>query len=140
MAQELVARCERERLANVRFARNVDLQTLREEYRQADIFLFPSRWEGSPKVILEAAACGLPVIACKDYEPETVLDGITGYVVGSTEELFQRLTALIVSPALREALSRGAREHAERYDWDRIVKRWEEVFLKIAGTAAPCEL
>src|SRR5208283_1756646 len=79
MAPELAAQVQAERLTNVRFAGVLNASAVREEYRQADIFLFPSRWEGSPKVILEAASCGLPVIARSDYIPETVVDGRTGY-------------------------------------------------------------
>ena len=78
MATELQDRVQREKLLNVRFTRGLDVSAVREQYRSADVFLFPSHWEGSPKVILEAAACGLPVIGRQDYEPETVLDGKTG--------------------------------------------------------------
>ena len=62
MAQELAWRVQAERLPNVRLVGALDRDALLLEYQSADIFFFPSRWEGSPKVILEAAACGLPVI------------------------------------------------------------------------------
>ena len=62
------------------------MSALRDEYRASDVLLFPSRWEGSPKVIMEASACALPVIAFRNYEPETVVDRETGYLVGSREE------------------------------------------------------
>src|SRR5271165_5713768 len=58
MEAELAARIEREGLRNAALLGALGAGALREEYRQADIFLFPSTWEGSPKVILEAAACG----------------------------------------------------------------------------------
>jgi glycosyltransferase involved in cell wall biosynthesis len=132
MAADLEERVRREKLANVRFARGLDVSALREQYRAADIFLFPSHWEGSPKVILEAAACGLPVIARADYAPETVLDGKTGYLGGGEDELLAHLERLIAGPDLRRSMGRAARTHIEKFDWDPITRQWEEIFLRLA--------
>lgn len=132
MAAELEERVTREKLTNVRFARGLDVSALREQYRAADIFLFPSHWEGSPKVILEAAACGLPVIARADYLPETVLDGKTGYLGRGEDELLAHLERLIDSPDLRRSMGRASRAHIEKFDWDPITRQWEEIFLRFA--------
>ena len=131
MAAELEQRVRLEKLANVRFARGLDTSALCEQYRAADIFLFPSHWEGSPKVILEAAACGLPVIARADYQPETVLDGKTGYLGRGEDELLAQLERLISSPNLRRSMGRAARAHVEKFDWDPITRQWEEIFLRL---------
>lgn len=128
MAADLEERCRRDGLSNVTFRRGLAADELREQYRAADVFLLPSRWEGSPKVILEAAACGLPVIARRDYDPETVIEGQSGWVVGGDEELFARLEETVRSRDLRERMGLAAREHARTYDWARIVPRWEQVF------------
>jgi glycosyltransferase involved in cell wall biosynthesis len=134
MASQLQAQARTDNLTNVRFTGNLKLIALREQYQQADIFLFPSRWEGSPKVILEAAACGLPVIARNDYRPETVLHGQTGYL-GSTEgELLERLGELIVNSELRQKMSLASRLHSERFDWDTITRRWEDIFERLASS------
>jgi glycosyltransferase involved in cell wall biosynthesis len=132
MAAELEERVRREKLANVQFAHGLNVPALREQYRVADIFLFPSRWEGSPKVISEAAACGLPVIARADYQPETVLDGQTGYLGRSDDELLLYLEKLIASPDLRKSMGRAARTYIEKFDWDPITRQWEEIFLRLA--------
>ena len=131
MAKVLNERVRRDHLANVRLAGLLNAEELRNEYQQADIFLFPSVWEGSPKVILEAAACALPVIARKNYEPETVLDGETGCLVGSDEELFARLGELLRNPGLRRKLGEAGRRHVKQFDWDPITRRWEEIFLSL---------
>jgi len=135
MSNELQQRVQRERLANVRFTGALSRNALREEYRQADIFFYPSHWEGSPKVIMEAAACGLPAIVRNDYQPESVINGQTGYVVASDEELFARLAELLERPDLRRAFGEAGREHVKRFDWDPITRRWEEIFLQV--TAQP---
>jgi glycosyltransferase involved in cell wall biosynthesis len=132
MATELQDRVQREELLNVRFTRGLDVSAVREQYRAADVFLFPSHWEGSPKVILEAAACGLPVVVRQDYEPETVLDGKTGYLGRGEDELLAHLEKLIANPDLRRSMGRAARTHIEKFDWDPITRQWEEIFLRLA--------
>lgn len=133
MMAELKDRIRHECLTNVRMTGLLSKEALRQEYRQADIFLFPSLWEGSPKVILEAAACGLPVMARRSYRPETVVDGKTGFLVNSDDELFSRLAELLRSHDLRDTLGRAGRAHAETYDWDVITRRWEEVFVRVTS-------
>lgn len=136
MAEDLTARVRAEHLTNVSLLGTLKAAALREQYRQCDIFLFPSRWEGSPKVLLEASACGLPILARKDYNPETVIDGKSGYLAGSDDELLNRLGELIADPALRCEMGRAARIHSERFDWDLITHRWEEIFVKLVTERA----
>jgi glycosyltransferase involved in cell wall biosynthesis len=129
MAEQLHARVAAGRLQNVKLTGPLTPVQVRQQYQNADIFLFPSQWEGSPKVILEAAACGLPVIARNAYEPETVIDGVTGFTVGSDHELFLRLEQLLSSSALRQQLGAAGRRHSERFDWGIVARQWEDVFL-----------
>jgi glycosyltransferase involved in cell wall biosynthesis len=130
MAQELRGRATG--LANVGLRGTLARTAIREEYRKADIFLFPSRWEGSPRVLLEAAASGLPVIARRDYEPESVIDGKTGFLAATDDELMTYLAQLLVSPDLRRTLGRAARSHASRFNWDVITRQWETIFTRLA--------
>lgn len=131
MADDLKTQVERRQLRNVRFAGLLGAEALRQQYQQADVFLFPSTWEGSPKVLLEAAACGLPVIARNNYQPETVVDGETGYLARSDDELFGRLGELLVSPEQRRKFGEAGRKHSQGFDWGGIAHRWEEVFLDL---------
>ena len=131
MADDLKRQTDRGLLRNVRLAGLLGAEELKRQYQQADIFLFPSTWEGSPKVLLEAAACGLPVMARNNYQPETVVDGETGYLVGSDDELFGRLGELLASPDQRRKFGEAGRKHSQKFDWDPIARRWEEVFLEL---------
>ena len=139
MAGKLKARIEREQMKNVTLAGLLGAEQLREQYRQADVFLFPSAWEGSPKVLLEAAASGLPVIARNNYQPETVVHGETGYLAASDHEVFVRLQELLSHPEQRRRFGHEGRKHSESFDWDVITRRWEEVFLALMARrkAAP---
>lgn len=136
MASQLKDRIRDENIHNLQLAGLLKTEQLRLEYQQADIFLFPSSWEGSPKVILEAAACALPVIARKNYEPETVVDGKTGYLVACNQELFLRLEELLRSPNLRRELGVAGREHSKHFDWDVLTGRWQEIFLHLTSQRA----
>jgi glycosyltransferase involved in cell wall biosynthesis len=131
MADELKARIEREQLRNVMLRGLLGAEELKQQYQQADIFLFPSIWEGSPKVMLEAAACGLPVIARTNYQPETVIHGQTGYLVDSDDEVLVRLQELLSRPDKGRILGEAGRKHSELFDWGPITRRWEEVFLDL---------
>ncbi len=133
MADELREAVRDQNLTNVFLLGPLTAEALRNEYQRADIFLFPSKWEGSPKVILEAAASGLPIIARRDYNPETVIDGETGYVVQSDDELYGRLRELLDNEALRNRLGSAGRLHSEKFDWDSITRRWESIFLRLAS-------
>jgi glycosyltransferase involved in cell wall biosynthesis len=133
MAQELRDKVQHQNLLNVTLLGPLAARTLRQEYQRADIFLFPSKWEGSPKVILEAAACGLPVIARKDYGSETVIHGETGYLVGCDDELYAKLEELFNNEDLRQKLGAAGRLHSERFDWDLITLKWESIFLRLAS-------
>jgi glycosyltransferase involved in cell wall biosynthesis len=132
MSGELVAGIAQMGLGNVVLAGGLGAEQLREEYRRADIFLFPSTFEGSPKVILEAAACGLPVVVRNNYSPETVVHGVTGFQAGSDEELLASLELLLGNPELRRKLGHSGRLHSRRYDWDLITAQWEETFERVA--------
>ena len=132
IADELRTRAHREGISNVSFLGALGIAQAKQQYQSADIFLFPSRWEGSPKVLLEAAACGLPIVARSDYEPESVLHGRTGFLAASDDALFADLAELLANPALRKEFGQAGRQHSLLFDWDPIVRKWEDVFLKVA--------
>jgi glycosyltransferase involved in cell wall biosynthesis len=117
-----------EGLRNVSLLGLLSAERLRQEYRQADIFLFPSYWEGSPKVILEAAASGLPVIVRSDYSPDTVIHGSTGFLASDNSAILDHLRCLLENPELRRDLGSNGRRLSEKYDWGIITTQWTNVF------------
>jgi glycosyltransferase involved in cell wall biosynthesis len=100
--------------------------------RESDIFLLPSRLEGIPKVTLEAAATGLPCIVFRDYETPSVMDGVTGFQVTTTEDMMKALAKLIADRSLRQQMGEAARKHVVTFDWDLVSKQWEKAYLEIA--------
>jgi glycosyltransferase involved in cell wall biosynthesis len=87
---------------------------------EADVFVFPSLFEGSAVVTYEALACGLPSLATA-ASGTVARDGIEGYLVPSrdVDALARRMETLGLDPALRARMSVAARARAEAFDWPR---------------------
>ena len=86
---------------------------MREVYRQADVLLMTSRYEGTPLTVLEAMASGVPVVASRlDGIAEVIADGTDGCLVtpGARDEFVLRVAALLADGDLRERIARAARE------------------------------
>ena len=113
---------------NVSFAGHLSPEKLGEEMRRADIFLFPSVIEGHPQVLGQAAASGLPAIAMNVYQPDFVVNGKTGFLAASDEELEQKLDLLLEKPELRRSMAEAAIVHARQFDWDSVTQRWGDIF------------
>jgi glycosyltransferase involved in cell wall biosynthesis len=121
------------RCQNIHFLGHLGQAALGDEMRRADIFFFPSELEGHPQVLLQAAGSGLPCIAMNSYHPDAVVDGETGFLAGSVDELAQKLDVLVQDAALRNSMGKAAVEHAKRFDWDEVTARWAEAFERVVG-------
>ena len=101
-----------------------DRAVIAERYRTVDLFVFPSRDEGMPNVVLEAMASGLPIVATAIAgSEELVRDGENGHLVPpeSAPALTAALARLIAQPETRRAMGRASRERIEReYTWSRV--------------------
>jgi colanic acid/amylovoran biosynthesis glycosyltransferase len=101
----------------VRFAGVVGQDEALDLYHRADVFCLPSLAEGLPTVLIEAMACGVPVVSTRiDGVPELVTDGEDGLLceAGDPGALASRLRRLAADPAERQRLSRAGRAKVER--------------------------
>ena len=98
----------------VEFLGKVDLERKTQLLAQAGVLLFPPvEPEGHPRVVLEAIAAGLPVVATdRGAIAETVVDGSSGFVLDQPDPqgLARRLLELLSEPELRERMGLAARE------------------------------
>jgi glycosyltransferase involved in cell wall biosynthesis len=93
---------------------------LRERYRAADAFVFPSWFEGLGLVLLEAMACGLPVIASRSSGGGDVVTPACGRLVdaGDTDALVETLRWFADHRDGLPAMGAAARRQAEMCSWD----------------------
>jgi glycosyltransferase involved in cell wall biosynthesis len=101
-----------------------------------DVLALPSEIEGLPYTVLEAMACGLPVVAGRVYGlPEAVEDGVTGILVDPlrVDEIRAALEALLGDPLLRARMGRAARARFERdFTLEQQVARMERLYENLS--------
>lgn len=127
----------RERGSDVEFLGRVEHAALPALLNRAQVFVLPSRYEGSPKALLEAMACGVAVVGTRVPGIEDViLDGETGILVSTNAEAIRAaLTELLNDEALRQRLSDAAvRYVGERCSLDVAVERERAVLEAVART------
>jgi len=100
----------------------------------ADVFVFPSLFEGSAVVTYEALACGLPSVVTPGAG-SVVRDGVEGFVVPprDVDALAERMEQLGRDPALRARMAHAARACALEYDWPRYHAALASVIEQLMG-------
>ncbi len=100
-------------------------------YRAADVVVVPSRSESFGLVALEAAACGVPVVAASVGGLRSLVnDGETGYLVDSRDptEFAKRINDVLVDGALAERMGHAAALEAKRYAWSVTAGRLRRLY------------
>jgi glycosyltransferase involved in cell wall biosynthesis len=97
---------------------------------RADVFALTSRYEGFGNVLVEAMACGVPVVATRSAGTlEVITSGADGLVVDRHEPsaFADALATVIGDTALRTRMAAAARAHADRYRTEAIVRDYDRV-------------
>ncbi len=104
-------------------------------FRDSDIFVLPTRFEGFPGAILEAMQFELPVVATIEGAiPEIVDDGVTGFLVNkeSALEIADRLEQLLLDEQLRLKFGKAGRQKfVQQYDLSLFERNMANVFMKV---------
>jgi len=125
---------EASKLKNVKVNRHMPYEKMPSVYIRSDIFLFPSVFEGFGMVVLEALACGLPVVCFNRASlPYIVQHGKSGLLANNLREMKEHLGYLIEDGDARRRFSKGARERALEFDCDIIAQKWAKLFEQVAG-------
>ena len=103
-----------------------------ELFRTADIFVYPSYHEGMPMAVIEAMACGLPIIATQvGGLPDLVFPDVNGLLVpaGQPEQLASAIRQLVDDPPLRYSMQAGSfRLAQENFDIEKLVLRLLNIY------------
>jgi len=107
-------------------------------YRAADVCLVPSRSESFGLVALEAAACGIPVVAAAVGGLRSIVEhGRTGFLVEGHDPAYVAayVDEVLGSPALAAELSANAAERARSYTWSTTAARLRRLYADLASRA-----
>jgi len=119
-------------LHNVKYHGLLDHSRLAALLSDMDLMYFPSRSEGFPKVLLEAACAGVPSICYGDYgAAEWITTGQDGFVVADVDEAIAVISNLYNHPEQLIPLANNAVMLGRRFDWQCQVKVWEDEIVKL---------
>ena len=124
---------KRFRLKNVALAGFVGENEKIHLLQNTQALVLPSRFEGWGIVVLEAAACGKPVIVSDIPELRYSVDAGFGisFKTGDAKDLAQKIKFLIENEPLRIEMGQKAREYAKDYTWDKISLDYERLLLEV---------
>lgn len=114
-------------------------QDMVDIYNEADIFISTSDYEGTPNVLLEAMACGLPVVATRaGGSADVVREGETGYLVpiGDVKNLRECVQKLVEDELSRKQMGREAREHiVDSFSLNRLYNDMMAIYKSILAAS-----
>lgn len=116
---------------------NKPTKQIGEEYVKSDLLVMSSNYEGFPMVMIEAMACGLPVVSF-DYKcgPKDIIQtGINGLLVpnGDIQALADAMMKVMEDEAYRKMLSLNARKVVDTYSEQAVMAQWIRLFTSITA-------
>ena len=119
---------------------NKPTKDISKEYASSSMLVMSSHYEGFPMVMIEAMACGLPVVTF-DYKcgPRDIIDHeINGLLVkdGDIEGLAKAMISMMRDDAARKRMGENAKKVVETYSEEAVMKQWIELFNTLVERSA----
>lgn len=111
---------------------NGSLADVKSEYLKSSFLVLPSRTEGFGLVLIEAMACGLPVIAfnCENGPRSIISDGENGLLISpyDIKTLANKMILLIQDEELYKKLSENGKVKSDSFSIEKIAHQWKQLF------------
>ena len=123
------------RLKNVEFVGRVEQDQMPEIYNRADVYLNSSVVDNMPLSIIEAFACGLPVVSTDAGGISYIVkDGKNGVLVKTKdfENLANKAIQLLENQGLANRLIENARNECEKYSAEKVKENWTKLYLRLS--------
>jgi glycosyltransferase involved in cell wall biosynthesis len=108
----------------------VPFNQLRNTYNQVDCYVLPSIEEGYARTLVEAMACGLPVITTANtVAPDLIVNGESGWIIpsGSAEAIYEKLVWVVEHPQEARAMGAKAREAVRQVRMESFDEQWAKI-------------
>jgi glycosyltransferase involved in cell wall biosynthesis len=129
---EEVKRCGLE--DRVVFTKFVDDEVLPTLYNAADLFVFPSFYEGFGLPAIEAMACGRPVVCSSATALPEVVDGAALlFEPDNIGDLMKAMRDILIDPELAQRMEKKSLQRSKFFDWRETARRTLEVYSEVIG-------
>ena len=116
---------------------NKPTKNIGEEYANSAILVMSSNYEGFPMVMIEAMACGLPVVAFdfKCGPKDIICEGENGLIIpnGDIKALAEGIIKLMEDTNCRKRMSANARKIVDTYSEKTVMNKWMGLFNNLTG-------
>ena len=129
--KELTKRLQLNR--NVTFTGRKTREELKEYYKMADLFVYPSKYENFGQPLIEAGAHGLPIIATPvGVARDIVIDGETGYLTSENPQAMRDRIHLLQDDKLRQKMGVQIQNIIrEKFDWGNIMDQYIDLYRSL---------
>ena len=135
--QQLTGLCEELGITGcVSFVGRLEVTQMADLYRQADVVLNPSRVDNAPNSILEALACGVPVVSTRAGGiPYLVTHQTTAWLVDvdAVSEMADGLIRVLQDESLRSFLRQNGLKLADDFSWERVKSSWLTTYMSLVN-------
>ena len=122
-------------LRNISFTGRIEHEDIYRHYSASDIFLNASKVDNQPLSIIEAFACGLPIVTTNAGGiPDMVTDGETGFLVpvGDYHTLADRALQLLTRQNTAIQMVHRARAECVKYTWEVVREQWLNMYYSLS--------
>lgn len=118
---------------NVKFLGTFDKPNLAKIYQASKIFVIASTSEVQSMTVLQAMACGLPIICARCNSMPDLVNNRNGFLIEPYDykTLAEKITLLLNNHQLRKNLSQGSLDFVQKFSAENIAKKWEELYKQV---------